>query len=708
MTKSRISKIAVAVGFFVATLSMVLVARAAPGPRQPDGPGMDPYNLRPTAQADQRLFDLVPSYSLFCLRINNFEYTLRELDGFLTGILPIPMGLSMGVRMQLAGLLGNPQLGGVDMNGSFVFFVTAPPTQVDPDDPMAGVFFALMIPVTDYGQFISSNPACGQPDAQGISQIKTDKMPGMIVAQAANYAVITGGENAQQLAEPLKLVTSGRSPGLASILDRGEADLAVKDPVWLYVNVKQAVTSFGPAAEQQLPMLQMMVPGMSPLQTETPSDAGAFGFDVKKMIEENQIDTLTMSLIPTRDQLTLGAAIIAVPGSEMAETFAPGSPAFLEIIKEIGAGDPRQMGPELDAVKALLPLAGQADYVGMVNLMDLANIMEPGTPGEAPKVGASGAGGLAFALKAVDGRLYVDAALSKQHLSEAVKAFTEDFTESMTSPPTIVIDDQPPDVTEVSPTTVEQPEDFFPDVSPVDTVTVAGQGGPVRIGGVRLVRQSDYQAGIVPLGRNAGYTLALIMDLPEPAVRISGGEVTKASTDSGKSLLPAADWDRKIKLARLSRDKRTVVFEVELALPDENARGLAEVSGTLKYLSGQSARQVDLGVMKFEAGAKGSNLGALVESVETDPWHENATVVALKLNRVFEAVKSVQLFAEDGAGLNASLLSERTVGAASMLTIAVDRMPPSGKIVLEVYQGFQSNEIPFRVSRISLTGEPML
>ena len=708
MTTSRISKIAVAVGLSVAILSMTLVVGASPVPGQPDGPGVDPYSFRPTTRVDQRLFDLVPSYCIFCLRINNFEYTLRELDGFLTGISPVPAGLSMGVRMQLAGLLGNPELGGVDMNGSFVLFVTAPPTQADPADPTAGVFFALMIPVTDYGQFISSNPACGQPDAQGISQIKTDLMPGMIVAQAANYAVITGGEDAQQSAEPLMLVTSGRSPGLASVLDRGEADLAVKDPVWLYVNVGQVVTSFGAAAKEQLPMLQMMVPGISPLQTETPSDTGAFGFDFEKMIEENAIKTLTMSLIPTQDRLTLGAAIIAVPGSKMAETFTAGSPAFLEIIKEIGASDPRQMGPELDAVRALLPLAGQADFAGMVNLMDLANIMGPGTPEEAPKVGASGPGGLAFALKAVDGRLYVDAALSKQHLSEAVAVFAEKQKESMAGPPTIMIDDRPPDVTEVSPTIVEEPEEFFPDVSPVETVTVAGQGGPVRIGGVRLVRQSDYQAGIVPLGRNAGYTLALIMDLPEPAVRISGGEVTKASTDSGKSLLPAADWDRKIKLARLSRDKRTVVFEVELALPDENARGLDEVSGTLEYLTGAAAKQVDLGVMKFEAGARGSNLGALVESVETDPWHENATVVALKLNRVFEAVKSVQLFAEDGASLSASLLSERTIGAASMLTIAVDRMPPSGKIVVEVYQGFQSTEIPFRVSRISLTGEPML
>ncbi|MHC4528267.1 MAG: hypothetical protein ACYS29_10350, partial [Planctomycetota bacterium] len=73
------------------------------------------------------LLDTVPADSLFCVRVNNFDYTLNQLDQFLAGVSPMPMGLSMLARAQMAQLLGNPELTGVNMGGSFALFAKADP-----------------------------------------------------------------------------------------------------------------------------------------------------------------------------------------------------------------------------------------------------------------------------------------------------------------------------------------------------------------------------------------------------------------------------------------------------------------------------------------------------------------------------------------------------------------------------------------------------
>ncbi len=77
--------------------------------------------------ADDQLLKMIPAESLFCIRVNHFEYTLSQIDQFVAGVSPMPMGLSILARMQLAKVLGSPELNGVNMNGSFVIFGAIPP-----------------------------------------------------------------------------------------------------------------------------------------------------------------------------------------------------------------------------------------------------------------------------------------------------------------------------------------------------------------------------------------------------------------------------------------------------------------------------------------------------------------------------------------------------------------------------------------------------
>ncbi|MHC4888629.1 MAG: hypothetical protein ACYTEO_04085, partial [Planctomycetota bacterium] len=190
----------------------------------------------------------------------------------------------------------------------------------------------------------------------------------------------------------------------------------------------------------------------------------------------------------------------------------------------------------------------------------------------------------------------------------------------------------------------------FREVTPTAPEKATGKMS-VKVGGVRLVRYSDYERGIMPLGQSDGYTLSLIAELPTPVIKASGGRIEKATTDTGKSLLPKDQWGRKIKFPRLAKDNKTVVFDVELLLPDKDVEGLEELSGTLEYLTANASRAVDSGIMDFKVGAKGGKLGSVIRSIEKDPWQKSSTLLSLRLNMRPEAVKSAEFFAQDGKKL---------------------------------------------------------
>lgn len=210
------------------------------------------------------------------------------------------------------------------------------------------------------------------------------------------------------------------------------------------------------------------------------------------------------------------------------------------------------------------------------------------------------------------------------------------------------------------------------------------------------------------MGQGDGYTLALIAELPAPAVKVSGGRVDKAVTNTGTNLLPESQWDRRIKFARLSKDSMTAVFDVELLLPDPGAIGLAELSGTLEYMTAGGIRDVDLGAMAFEAGAKGSDLGAKISSIEADPYRNNATVVGLTVDLPPEAVESVEVFAENGTKLAVRRRGHLSIGGATTLKLSVDgELPPKAVIVLHIFEALEKSELSFRIVGISLAGQPI-
>jgi len=200
--------------------------------------------ISPWSTGDE-LLQIVPAESLFCMRVNNFDSTLGTIDQFLAGISHRPPELSRTVRQKLSGILNSPELNGVNMKGNFAMFGVS---QAEGEN----IFFGVLIPVTDYKQFLDGITNISQPDDEGFSKIRNTTL----VKQVGNYALCLQDEH-DKVTEIAKSI-SVRSAGLGSFLDAAEVQQAIEEPLWAYGNVQQA----GPLLSDQLEQMKTMMENM--------------------------------------------------------------------------------------------------------------------------------------------------------------------------------------------------------------------------------------------------------------------------------------------------------------------------------------------------------------------------------------------------------------------------------------------------------------
>jgi len=317
-------------------------------------------------RAGDNLLATVPAESLFCVRINNLDQTLAQVDQFLAGVYPTP--ISVLVKAQLAEKFGDPTLKGVNTSGSFAVFGT-----IAPGEPVGDDLISVLIPVTDYKQFISANPKLSQPDANGVSKIASENG---LVMQVGNFALLKSPKSYAGLIATAKSISAAESAGLASVLDAGQAKQAAQAPVWAYVNMQVVSKAFGPMLRGQIEQMKEMAAGgkwdtqaqikkleqmRSDLAQSQPDNKQALSMLDQQIEELKKIDkqskgeeasqsvarmmnvyaavletlmkeTQSVSVVvdPRRDVLTAAVAVSAVPGTDMAKMFSVGSSASEE------------------------------------------------------------------------------------------------------------------------------------------------------------------------------------------------------------------------------------------------------------------------------------------------------------------------------------------------------------------------------------------
>jgi hypothetical protein len=262
--------------------------------------------------------DMVPDNALFCVRINNPDTALGQVDLFLTGLSPMPISVSMLAKGQLAQMLGNPQSpqpAGLNMSGAFVVFGPLPGV---PDPSRVGI----LIPVTNYDQFVAGNANVSEPNAAGISKIGPQGGEMLIATQVGDYvlASMPGSEGA--LAN-MKKATSSTTSGLTASLDSTERKRAQTAPVWAYANVQLAGQMFGPMVQAQIQQAKQTMQAMQGQEQDAPGMAQAVGaMDMYASV----LDTLTketrfisLSLEPSANKIGLAFTLASMPNTPMAQ-----------------------------------------------------------------------------------------------------------------------------------------------------------------------------------------------------------------------------------------------------------------------------------------------------------------------------------------------------------------------------------------------------
>ncbi|MFB0525526.1 MAG: hypothetical protein ACETVZ_08275, partial [Phycisphaerae bacterium] len=281
-------------------------------------------SVKPTGD---ELLRMVPAESLFCVRVNNIDHTLGQMDQFLLGASPMPMWLSMMVRGHLTKLLGSPELNGLNMNGSFAVFGAVAPGRLPGPKP-SDIFIGVLAPVTDYKQFIDGNPNLNPPDANGVSEITSKEFGGMLIKQIGNYALI-GRSESGTFAAIGKSISAAEARGLAGTLDADELNKAMKEPIWAYGNVQLASKTFGPMLLGKIEEAKKMMESMKASGKGSMGDPAAIMNMYAGVLEVLMKETksLNVTVEPQPDVLNIASTISALPGTEMADMFTADTPA---------------------------------------------------------------------------------------------------------------------------------------------------------------------------------------------------------------------------------------------------------------------------------------------------------------------------------------------------------------------------------------------
>lgn len=261
------------------------------------------------------LLETIPADCLGCVKINNLNNALEQADKFTEGLIPSPMGIKQTAMLQLSGIIGNPNMAGIDMSGEFGCLLKAGDNNQPP-----GVF--IFTPVTDYREFLKNSANRSETDANDISIFNiTGKKA--VSRKLGNFAVFTNEESYR------KLLALPDNPGqtLAEVLPPEELEKTIKTTVWIYGNIEQTNEKYGEFIRQQMDKGKQIIkdtqnanPGM-----QNPAAIMDFYYNIfDAFLTETKYFSKAINIQP--ELLSVNGCLAAREETEMAEMFTASNP----------------------------------------------------------------------------------------------------------------------------------------------------------------------------------------------------------------------------------------------------------------------------------------------------------------------------------------------------------------------------------------------
>ena len=267
------------------------------------------------------LLQMLPSDTLFCVRVNNLDGTVESLDAFLSGIAGAEdIQVKEKAIGEFAKMLGEGDPKAVRMKGTFGLFGLNVPSDQPSMNPFGGLFLGVLMPVNNYKNFVARNANVGKADAAGISEVKKGDRVESVVTQVGGYALMTEGPDKDKLAKVKKMMTA-KGKKLGRTLNDTDKMLA-KQPVWAYANVQEATKLFGPMIFM---FLEQMKTGIQQAQSQGAMDKSINPEAIIKFysaIIETMIKGtghVSAGVVPSADSVRVTLQATAIEGSLLAE-----------------------------------------------------------------------------------------------------------------------------------------------------------------------------------------------------------------------------------------------------------------------------------------------------------------------------------------------------------------------------------------------------
>jgi hypothetical protein len=280
------------------------------------------FTVQAGGASTEDLSKQIPSRCLFCIRVNNLNETLTQIDQFLAGASPV--GVSILAKTQIMRILGSPQLAGVNMDGSFAVFGVMPAAQNSQENPASNMAIGILIPVTDYKQFIAGVSNFSQPDDKGIAKITQNGDTVTLVTQAGKYALIAPPGNYDQLVAIKTEILSANSTGIGSTLNVEQLMQSTSSPIWVYGNMQQVAQTFGPMISAGMAQIKEAMTTIGANDVNMPTAniqaiAGMYTDIIDSFVNQSQSVSLTVN--PQPAVLNFTSTLRALPQTDMATMF---------------------------------------------------------------------------------------------------------------------------------------------------------------------------------------------------------------------------------------------------------------------------------------------------------------------------------------------------------------------------------------------------
>jgi hypothetical protein len=301
-------------------------------------------------RASDGLLRVVPAKTLFCVRINKFQNTIKAANKFLKDVAPPSFDAETQVLSKLGKLLGNENLRGVNKRGNFAIFGVEVQGESAARHPMANLFMGALIPVRNYEKFISRNPNASEPDDKGISTITLDGRTRALVTNFRRFAIVCP-PNAHEKLSRVKEMMGQRQKSLSTVLDSGEKKMAATSPVWLYANVKQGSKLIQPILFGILEKMKTQLEKAKKSGEGPPMDtAGIIGFygGIFKMLIEGTEHAM-VGLSPTSEVCNVNVSIKPVSDSDFEKIIGkPADGSFKNLLGYLDDGAWMNIASKID------------------------------------------------------------------------------------------------------------------------------------------------------------------------------------------------------------------------------------------------------------------------------------------------------------------------------------------------------------------------